>query len=211
MWSWLLGVGCVVLGCAVAFRLGLRRGRSRERRVADRFIHDTALQALEGIALLAAEGTGDDALYEIRGIARVQAARLRRGIAPTVLGGLGMELAAVVADLAGEGLRVRLVMACADDALPGFRCRAVGDAAREALRNTRKHASTGDAVVEVGERDGGVEVVVCDHGAGFDQAARRPGFGISESIGARLREVGGRSAVVSVPGEGTRVRLWVPR
>lgn len=205
MW-WLVGLTGVV-----AFWLGVRRGRASERRVANRFIHDTALQALEGIALLATSGAGDDALAEIRGVARAQAAGLRRGLTRTVTGGLAMELAAVVADLAGEGLRVRLVMADFDDALPGYRCRAVGEAAREALRNTRKHAATGDAVVEVAERDGGVEVVVRDQGAGFDPVTRRPGFGISESIGARLREVGGRSAVVSRPGEGTRVALWVPR
>jgi len=54
-------------------------------------------------------------------------------------------------------------------------------------------------------------VITRDHGAGFSAADHPAGFGISESITARLAEVGGTSLVESgLAGGGTRVTLWVP-
>ncbi|HYS38732.1 MAG TPA: ATP-binding protein, partial [Pseudonocardiaceae bacterium] len=87
---------------------------------------------------------------------------------------------------------------------------AVRDAVREAMRNTMKHAGTTEVVLRVEHRDQGVAVIARDHGTGFDEADRPPGFGISNSIMARLAEVGGTSTVESSPGRGTRVTLWVP-
>ena len=66
-------------------------------------------------------------------------------------------------------------------------------------------------MLRIEERDGGIAVIARDHGSGFSDADRPAGFGISESIAARLAEVGGRSQVHSQPGRGTRVTLWVPR
>ena len=65
-------------------------------------------------------------------------------------------------------------------------------------------------VVRVEEQEGGVAVITRDHGAGFSIDTRPAGFGISESITARLAEVGGTARVESAPGNGTRVTLWVP-
>jgi signal transduction histidine kinase len=53
-------------------------------------------------------------------------------------------------------------------------------------------------------------VTTRDHGTGFSPDARPSGFGIGESIKARLAEVGGTASVESAPGSGTRVTLWVP-
>jgi signal transduction histidine kinase len=62
----------------------------------------------------------------------------------------------------------------------------------------------------VEERDGGIAVVARDQGEGFDVRERPPGFGITQSILARLAEVGGHGTVDSQPGRGTRVTMWVP-
>ncbi len=53
-------------------------------------------------------------------------------------------------------------------------------------------------------------VSIRDHGRGFDFAGRRPGFGIDNSIIARLAEIGGTARIDSTPGQGTRVLLTAP-
>jgi signal transduction histidine kinase len=208
----------VGLGTRLALGLGIRRGREAEAAKVRRELHDTVLQALEAMAL---PGPGDDVhavarLAELRGIARAQAMELRRGLAgepdlphPTTI---GEDLALLATEMAREGLRAQLVFADVDDStMPEARRRAVRDAAREALRNTMKHSGTNEAVLRIEERDGGIAVIARDHGSGFSDEDRPAGFGISESIAARLAEVGGRSHVDSQPGRGTRVTLWVPR
>nr|WP_225955541.1 ATP-binding protein [Kibdelosporangium phytohabitans] len=102
-------------------------------------------------------------------------------------------------------------MAEIDDQLPEARRKAVRDATREALRNTLKHAQATQATVRMEERDGGIVVTTRDHGVGFDMTEQPRGFGINESIVARLTQVGGYADIVSKPGGGTRVTLWVPR
>ena len=61
--------------------------------------------------------------------------------------------------------------------------------------------------VEVDD-DGTVFASVRDDGHGFDVDAARAGHGLDESIVARIRDVGGRSEIVSSAGSGTEVRLW---
>ncbi|MEV6609878.1 ATP-binding protein [Kutzneria sp. NPDC051319] len=204
----------VGLGTRLALGLGIRRGREAEAAKVRRELHDTVLQALEVMALPVA---GDDhRTVELRGIARAQAMELRRGLAgepdlphPTTI---GEDLTLLATEMAREGLRAQLVFSEVDDStMPEARRRAVRDAAREALRNTMKHSGTNVAVLRIEERDGGIAVIARDHGSGFSDADRPAGFGISESIAARLAEVGGRSQVHSQPGRGTRVTLWVPR
>jgi signal transduction histidine kinase len=208
----------VGLGTRLALGLGIRRGREAEAAKVRRELHDTVLQALEAMAL---PGPGDDThaadrLAELRGNARAQAMELRRGLAgepdlpqPTTI---GEDLALLATEMAREGLRAQLVFAEVDDStMPEARRRAVRDATREALRNTMKHSGTSEAVLRIEERDGGIAVIARDHGYGFSDTDRPAGFGISESITARLAEVGGRSHIDSQPGRGTRVTLWVPR
>jgi len=61
-----------------------------------------------------------------------------------------------------------------------------------------------------------VQLVVEDNGSGFDTAAPRgvsanggSGMGLT-SITERARQFGGRVAVQSRPGSGTRVVAWIP-
>jgi hypothetical protein len=84
-------------------------------------------------------------------------------------------------------------------------------AVREAAANAAKHAAATRLVVfaEVDD-DGAVFVSVADDGRGFDVAATTPGHGIAGSIDGRVRELGGRTELVSRHGGGTEVRMWVP-
>ncbi len=207
------------LGTRLALLVGMGGGRQLERARMLRQLHDTVLQTLEAMALSAGTERAEPtvALAELQGMARGEAARLRHaldGLADHRQAGLADELAGVAAEIAGLGLRTELVVADIDDrGLASGSRRALRDAVREALRNIVKHAGTSQAVVRVdGVTDGvhdGVEVVIRDHGTGFTTDGGY-GFGITESIVARLCEVGGRADVQSAPGRGTRVTMWVP-
>ncbi|MDQ0378235.1 sensor histidine kinase [Amycolatopsis thermophila] len=201
------------LGTRLALAYGIRHGREAERARQQRMLHDTVLQTLETMTL-PGTGSSEHQLSELRRLARAQAMELRQTIESGTDGPspLGEKLAALAAEMARDGLRAQLVMAELDaDTLTEVRQVAIRDAAREALRNTLKHSGTDRVVVRAEERDGGVAVVIRDHGVGFDETDRPPGFGISESITARLAEAGGRARVESSPGSGTRVTLWMPR
>ena len=188
-----------------AFAAGIRRGRAVERARANRRLHDTVLPALDAIALLAGSG-------EVKRMAREYAADLRRDLARPRRrrsASLNEDLTGVVAELRRHGLSVRFDTHT-DPGLPPDRRGALRDAAGEALRNTVRHSGVREAELTVEPRDGGVAVIASDEGLGFDPMFCRPGFGISESIVARMAEVGGTAAIESRPGMGTRVTLWVP-
>ncbi len=207
----------VGLGTRLALAYGIRHGRRAERAVQHRMLHDTVLQSLEAMALSRPGASAAEELDALRRLARAEASQLRARIESDAGGSgtagsrpLGEKLAALAAEMARDGLRAQVVVAELDDeTLSEARQLAVRDAVREALRNTMKHAGTDKVVVRVEERSGGIATIIRDHGTGFGPEAH-PGFGISESINARLAEVGGNATVESTPGNGTRVTLWVP-
>lgn len=196
----------VVLGLVgFAFAAGVRHGRAVERARANRRLHDTALPALDAIALLAGPG-------EVRRLAREYAAELRQDLErPERRKSVSLteDLAGVAAELRRHGLSVRLDTHT-DLELSPERREALRGAAAEALRNTVRHSGVREADLTVEPRHGGVAVIAADAGVGFDMASYQPGFGISESIVARMAEVGGSAILESHPGTGTRVTLWVP-
>ena len=178
-------------------------------------------------------------LREVRAVAHAEAVALRRHLARPASAasppGLVEGLVALMGELARDGLRVRLDAADTEhDGLPAERRAAVLAATREALRNVLKHSGVSEALVRVaaaGAADSadespdhppyetgptgptgppGLSVTVRDFGVGFDPAAHRPGFGLSESVTARMAEVGGAARIHARPGRGTSVVLWVP-
>ncbi|WP_196425701.1 sensor histidine kinase [Amycolatopsis camponoti] len=198
-----------------AHRLGEQRGRAAERERHRRDLHDTVLQVMESLALPAPRDGLDPvgSLDQVRRIARAHALRLRLsldGDAPAEPGGLEHRLGALAVEMTAEGLRVDLVTLAKPAEVPESVVNSLHDAAREALRNTLKHAKTGKAVMCLEEHDGVVTVSVRDHGTGFDIGAHPAGFGIENSIHARLAEIGGAARIDSAPGQGTRVVLTAP-
>ncbi|WP_410672089.1 sensor histidine kinase [Amycolatopsis sp. cmx-4-68] len=198
-----------------ALGLGEQRGRAAERERHRRDVHDTVLQVMESLALPAPGDALDPrgSLDQVRRTARAHALRLRLsldGDAPAEPGGLEHRLGALAVEMTADGLRVDLVVLAKPADVPEGVVHALHDAAREALRNTLKHARTAKAVMCLEEREGVVTVSVRDHGTGFDTGARRAGFGIENSIHARLAEIGGTARIDSAPGQGTRVVLTAP-
>jgi signal transduction histidine kinase len=79
----------------------------------------------------------------------------------------------------------------------------------EAVANALEHAAPKHLVVFVDvDDDGTIFASIRDDGRGFDVDELRSSNGIDESIVARVRDIGGRSEIVSAPGTGTEVRLW---
>jgi signal transduction histidine kinase len=85
--------------------------------------------------------------------------------------------------------------------------------AQEALQNALRHAHASHVTVRLRADDGALLLEVEDDGVGFDARARglrSTRLGLT-SMEERARRVGGRLRIESTPGEGTRVRLEVPR
>jgi histidine kinase/DNA gyrase B/HSP90-like ATPase len=181
--------------------------RERERARYARLLHDTVLQTLEGLVL--SKSIADPA---VQGLLADEAAWLRHLIAqpppaagPDPVGALST----LAQGFRARGLRVELTTR-GNAGLDAAAVRAVVEATGEALRNVVKHAATDRAAVTAAARDRTFVVRVADAGAGFDTSVTRAGFGLSESIGARLHAVGGTAVVRSAPGRGTVVELTVP-
>jgi signal transduction histidine kinase len=186
---------------ARAQKLGVERERNRQHRL----LHDSALQTLEAIA------TGlIDKTESVRDQARGEARRLRQalaGIEPA--SGLDVALSQLAAEFANRGLEVECSSSEVGE-LPANVTAALSEATREALRNVVKHAGTSSVVVRAVGADGGVRITVRDHGIGFDPEDTGPGFGLRQSVTARMEEVNGTVIVWSEAGRGTRVTLWAP-
>ncbi|MFD6066403.1 MULTISPECIES: sensor histidine kinase [Amycolatopsis] len=206
-----------LVGASMRFAVGFgeQQGRAAERERHRRDVHDTVLQVMESFAIPAPADELDPAasLDRVRRTARAQAMRIRISLEHESAEGIGLHqrLRLLAAEMAAEGLRVEVVVQ--DDAAPELSAEAataLHDSAREALRNTLKHSGTRRAVVSIEEIGGGVSLTVRDHGAGFDVGARRTGFGLENSIIARMAEIGGFARIESSPGLGTRVVLLAP-
>ncbi len=194
--------------------------RWRDRREADRMLHDTVLATL---SVLAHRGEGVPAA-EVREQARRSAQALEgllhddpappapRSPAPAQAGALREVLDRAADRAARLGLTCRTHAADGDVALePSVRTALVG-ALEQCLDNVRRHAGVDDVDLSVAVREHRVVLVVTDRGTGFDVgevAGHR--LGLSGSVTERLATVGGSVRVHTRPGAGTSVVLDVPR
>lgn len=84
---------------------------------------------------------------------------------------------------------------------------------RELLFNVVKHAGVKKALITLQKEDGGFSITVSDHGLGFDMTAEQTesinSFGL-HSIKERLQLIDGYTDIDSQPGQGTRIRLFIP-
>ncbi len=84
---------------------------------------------------------------------------------------------------------------------------------KEGITNALRHAGPTEIRVTFGVESGGFQLTLEDNGRGFDPG--RPGRAGNGGNGLgnmrrRIAEVGGRYELVSAPGKGTRIQLWVP-
>ncbi len=90
--------------------------------------------------------------------------------------------------------------------------RPVVAATREAVTNAAKHAGVPRVDVYAEITDDAVDVFVRDRGRGFDPAVTpEDRYGVRHSIIDRMQRHGGTGEIRSTVGEGTEVRLHLPR
>jgi signal transduction histidine kinase len=85
-------------------------------------------------------------------------------------------------------------------------------AAREALVNAARHAKVGSVSLYAESEEESLSVYVRDRGAGFDiSTVDDDRHGVRGSIIGRMKRHGGVAEIRTAPGEGTEVRLTMPR
>jgi signal transduction histidine kinase len=184
------------------------RIRLQERADVAARVHDSVLQTLALVQRHASEPA------RVAALARRQERELRRWLygtgvtdADTVSGALA-DAAADVEELHG----VAIELASAGDAPLDDSTGQLVLAAREAMTNAAKFSGAKEIAVYLEADPAHATVFVRDRGVGFDRLQvpvdRR---GLVESIEGRLARAGGRATVVSAPGEGTEVELFLPR
>lgn len=182
--------------------------RSRQYRT----LHDTVLSTLSALA----RGSLDARDRAVQDRCAADAEYLRSIISSTAVSAanrLQGELAGVGRDQAVLGIKVHQHVADLPAVLPDSVVDALRDATREALNNVAKHSGSSQAwVTGLGDADNptAVSVTITDRGKGFDPTNISLGMGLRDSIGARMKEVGGSYVIDSSPGQGASVELRWP-
>ena len=184
------------------------RVRTQERADVAAHLHDSVLQTL---ALI--QRSSDDPATVAR-LARAQERDLRSWL----YAGDSTDERTVASALRGAAARVEDEYGVSVDVVTVGDCdfeealRPVVHAAGEALTNAAKHAGTGKVDVYAEITGPAVDVFVRDRGRGFDPDQVAPDrHGVRHSIVDRMQRHGGSAEVRSAPGEGTEVRLHLPR
>lgn len=180
--------------------------RARAREEVARTLHDGVLQTLAVVQRRSPD-------RELAALAREQELELRAFLADG--GPVDTDLPAALRRAAAhverrDGLRCEVLVIDHDDReIDPTVIAAVSGAAREALNNAAKHARASRVTVllDVGDE---VFLSVKDDGIGFDPGSASPGRGLSESVHARMIEVGGTAVVDGRPGAGAEIRLTAP-
>ena len=197
---------------------------AQERARLARDLHDAVSQKLFSVrakaraaALLVARdparATAEiDSVAALAGEAHAELRAVIDGLAPPDLAASGL-VGSVrsYAVLVGRsyGVPVRVVA----DELPALdeqRETVVYRVAQEAITNALRHSGSTDVTVRLAARPRGVVLEVRDRGSGFDPDHTSGGLGL-DSMRERAASVGGTLAITSTEGNGTSVRLTVPR
>jgi signal transduction histidine kinase len=199
-------------------RLRIVAAADEERKRIERDVHDGAQQRLSALAnqLRAAQlrlGAGadpavdallDSAIGELRA-ANEELRELVRGVYPAILTEEGLAPAV-------ESLALRnsfpVDLDVLEERLPSQVEATAYFVTCEGLANVAKHAQATRAAVCIARNDGLLEVEVTDDGVGGAQPTTGS-TGLS-GLADRVEALGGRLAVESLPGSGTRIRAEIP-
>jgi signal transduction histidine kinase len=183
------------------------RIRSDERTEMAAHLHDSVLQTLALIQRT------DDPKRMIT-LARAQERDLRNWLYSNEDGTLiGLRQALEnMASSVEETHNVPVEVVVVGDMPLNVRSSALVAAAGEAATNAAKHSRATKVSVFAEVRDDAAEVFVTDQGQGFDKGSiEGDRHGIADSIIGRMKRQGGETEISSEPGEGTEVRLTLPR
>ena len=201
----------------------LREIRRAERRRIARDLHDIVLQDLSGalqslrLLHLRAKRSGAelDLAEELEALGRASSGLrsavydLRREKERPFVG--SVESLVALNRQATPEREIRLTVAeDFPEELSGGRSVELLRVVQEALTNARRHSGARRVEVKLGAEDGEILVEVADDGRGFDPHSIRTGVGLS-AMRERAEGMGGALAVHGRPGEGTAVRVRIPR
>jgi signal transduction histidine kinase len=183
------------------------RIRSQERAEVAAHVHDSVLQTLALIQKAAGSPS------EVTRLARGQERELRTWLytGGTAEGSLSGALESLAAEVE-ESFQVTVDVVTVGDTELTEKVAAVVAATREAVVNAAKHSgvATVDVYCEVEPEQ--VTVFVRDRGRGFDpRGVPEDRHGLAGSVHGRMTRHGGLAVVRSAAGEGTEVRLEMPR
>jgi signal transduction histidine kinase/phage shock protein PspC (stress-responsive transcriptional regulator) len=180
---------------------------SEERAEVAAHLHDSVLQTLALIQRARDPG-------EMVSLARGQERELRTWLyGRTGQGGVG-SLSIAVNEMAGrmeQRYHIPVDVVVVGDRSLDAHAWAVIEACGEAVQNAAQHSGADLVSVYVEASPDALTVYVRDEGKGFDvNAVPDDRRGINESILGRIQRHGGRATLMSEPGEGTEVELWMP-
>jgi signal transduction histidine kinase len=226
-----LQVSPAIYGVFLLSRLRSRAGAIERARVA-RELHDGVIQSLIGLEMEVdvlrrqpADSSDDLAgrLGHIQRILRQETVNLRElmqqmkpvELRPTQL----LDFLATTVDKFGRdtGISCRFVSTLGEVSLPSRVCNQLARIVQEALVNARKHSRAHRVLVQFGQQDGRLRLVIDDDGQGFDFSGR---LGLTDLDAARqgpivikerVRSIGGELVVESLPGKGSRLEISLPQ
>ncbi len=203
----------------------LLRSSDHERQLIAYEIHDGLAQQLAGAIMQfdayshqkdtdpgEADKTYDAGMAMLRQ-SHFETRRLISGVRPPILDESGV--VAAVAHLVNEqelrkGPKVEFRSNVAFDRLVPILENAVYRIVQEGLANACKHSGSERVLVELRQRGDRLRIKVQDWGMGFNPTeVEREHFGLA-GIRERARLLGGKTAVESTPGRGTRITVTLP-
>jgi two-component system sensor histidine kinase UhpB len=142
------------------------------------------------------------------------AGNISRSLRPSVLDTFGLIAAIEMeADEFEQRTRISCIFESRDEglAIPPDISIALFRILQEALANIIKHASANEVAVNIHNREEGIVLMVQDNGLGISEADRiKPrSFGL-RGIRERVEYFGGDVRIDSLPGQGTKVSVFIP-
>jgi PAS domain S-box-containing protein len=201
----------------------MREVREAERARVARDLHDGVLQDLSysavsmGLIMLKAEGTDlAEDLQKAIDTVRHAAHGLRDAVNDLRLEEMYRPLPELVGSLVERSRSMDPRCDIRLEAQEGFPAESLGDVGvelsrviQEALTNVRRHSAARNVLVSLAVDGDGLVTEVIDDGRGYDLKTP-PGTGL-RGMRERAIRLGGSLQVESAPGEGTRVRVRVPK
>ena len=224
-------VGPALYSVYLLRRLRTRAGAIERARVA-RELHDGAIQSLIAVEMqvdvLRRQAAGDSARLAAE-LARVQhllqqevinLRELMQQMRPLDTG--PQQFLDYLADYVDRfrrdtGISVRFVTDLQEVTLSPRACRELTRVVQEGLINIRKHSGARNAMVRFASENGHWLLMIDDDGKGFDFAGRHNMAELDHirrgpaTIKERVRSIGGELVIQSVPGEGSRLEITLPK
>ncbi len=185
-------------------------------------LHDEAGQLLVSVHLALAEleevvpQTASSRLRQVKALldqVEHQLRNLSHDLRPTVLDDLGwLPAVRFLADAVSRRAHLPVeVLSTVTGRLSAAAETALYRSVQEALTNVVRHSRAGRVQIQADREGGNLVCQVVDDGIGFEIAAPNGHVGLGlKGMRERLNAVGGQLQVISLPGDGTRIRLQVP-